>query len=122
MKLNNFLNLLDKLEIVINKNQGHDNSFKIYNIKYSKDKITLYRIKDITQHSNEYLNYHSHISTSMSIDILFEQTVDDCFFIGFGKFIKECGRFSGQGQRTNLEGIAEEFRKMAEIEDVLQSI
>ena len=64
MKLNNFLNLLDKLEIVINKSQGQNNSFKIYNIKYSKDKMILYRIKDITQHSNEYLNYsNNHIST-----------------------------------------------------------
>jgi hypothetical protein len=116
MKLNNFLNLLDKLEIVINKSQGHDNSFKIYNIKYSKDRILLYRIKDITQHSNDY----SHISTSMSIDILFEQTVNDSFFIGFSKFIKECSRFSGQ--RTKIEEITEEFRKIVEMEDVLQSI
>jgi hypothetical protein len=120
MKLNNFLNLLDKLEIVINKSQGQNNSFKIYNIKYSKEKMILYRIKDITQHSNEHLNNHIYISTSMSIDILFEQTVNDSFFIGFGKFIKKCGDFSGQHKKINE--IAEEFRKMAEMEDVLQSI
>jgi len=124
MNLYNFVNLLDKLEMVINKSQVKDlnfnSAFKIYNIQYSKDKITLYKIKEINHYSNEYLNNHSHISTTMSIDILFEQSVEKSFFEGFSKFIKKCIGFSGQ--QTKIEEIAEEFRKMAEMEDVLRSI
>lgn len=121
MNLHKFLSLVDKLEIIINKSQVQDFSFKIYNIQYSKDKITLFRIKEINHYSNEYLNYsNNHISTSMSIDILIEQKVDESFFIEFSKFIKKCAHFSGQG--TKIEEIVEEFRKIAEMEDVLQSI
>lgn len=124
MNLNKFLSLVDKLEIIINKSQVQNfqvQQFKIYNIQYSKDKIVLYNIKEINHYSNEYLNYsNNHISTSMSINILIEQKVEESFFIEFSKFIKKCAGFSGQ--RTKIEEIAEEFRKTAEMEDVLESI